>query len=185
MKRTKLPVRDMTMVALFAALIAIMAQISIPTPFGIPFTMQVFAVLLTAGILGSRLSLWTLAVYVLLGAVGLPVFSQGNAGLRALVGPTGGFIVGFFLAAFLVGWLSRRFAEKGTTPFKRYAVLLAPMILGILVIHIFGIVQYSLVMTRPLGEAFGVVSAAFLPLDLVKAALAAWFAQLICRRLPH
>lgn len=88
--------RQMILVSQFAILIAIMAQVNIPIG-PIPFTGQTFAVALIATILSPKYAVQTVAFYLLLGMIGLPVFTGGNAGIHALFGPTGGFLVGFLL----------------------------------------------------------------------------------------
>ena len=96
--------RDITYVGLFTAVIAVMAQISIPMPLGVPMTMQTFAITLAAVVLGSKLSAYASLIYVLLGAVGVPVFANLSAGFDKIVGPTGGFLISFPLMAFIIGW---------------------------------------------------------------------------------
>ena len=97
--------RDLAMVGLFAALTAIGAWISIPIP-PVPFTFQVLFVLLAGAVLGSARGGLSQIVYVLLGVIGLPVFAGGASGPGVLFGPTGGYIFGFIVAAFVVGALS-------------------------------------------------------------------------------
>ena len=100
--------QELARAALFAALIAICSWISIPT--AVPFTLQTFAVFLALGVLGGKLGTLSVAVYLLLGAVGLPVFAGFQGGLGALLGATGGYLAGFLLtllagaAASLLGW---------------------------------------------------------------------------------
>ena len=98
MKSTK----KMIIVGMFAAVIAVLAQIAFPLPSGVPVTLQTFAVVLTGVVLGARLGTAATFVYILLGAVGVPVFSGLGGGLGVIVGKTGGFIWGFlFLSLFL------------------------------------------------------------------------------------
>ncbi len=126
--------RDMALCALFAALIAICAWISIPLP-EISFTMQTFAVFLTLGLLGGKRGTLACVVYLLLGAVGLPVFTGFKGGIGALMGPTGGYILGF-LASALLYWLLT--ALWGDRP----AVQLLAMIFGHLLCYAFGSVWF-------------------------------------------
>ena len=88
---------DMAYIALFAVLLTVCAWISVPLP--VPFTLQTFAIFAALGILGGRRGTWAVAVYLLLGAVGLPVFSGFRGGLGALLGTTGGYILGFLALA--------------------------------------------------------------------------------------
>ena len=96
----------MVLSSLFAALTAICAWIAIPLP-GISFTMQTFAVLLTLGVLGGRWGTVSISLYLLLGLVGLPVFTGFRGGVAALLDPTGGFLWGFFLGS-LAYWALER-----------------------------------------------------------------------------
>lgn len=96
----------MVLSSLFAALTAICAWIAIPLP-GISFTMQTFALLLTLGVLGGRWGTVSISLYLLLGLVGLPVFTGFRGGVAALLDPTGGFLWGFPLGALLY-WLMER-----------------------------------------------------------------------------
>ncbi len=96
---------------LFAAnlLLIASAQVRIPLPFTpVPITGQTLGVLLTGALLGSRYGTAVVAAYLFQGAIGLPVFASGQGGLFALLGPTGGYLIGFLPAAFLTGWLLER-----------------------------------------------------------------------------
>ena len=94
---------DLATMGLMAAVTAIMAQIAIPMPQGVPMTLQTFAVTLAGIILGSKRGAISMLIYLLLGAVGLPVFSGFRGGLGMLVGPTGGFLISFPIMAFIIG----------------------------------------------------------------------------------
>ena len=103
------PVKNMTLAALFAALTAVCAWISIPVG-DVAFTMQTFAVFLTMGLLGGKWGAVSILIYLLLGAAGMPVFSGFRGGIGALVGVTGGYLWGF-LAAALIYWALERFGK--------------------------------------------------------------------------
>jgi biotin transport system substrate-specific component len=126
-------IRRLVYVAVGAALLAVCSWISIPMP--IPFTMQTFAVCLIAALLGWRLGLEALVVYILLGAVGLPVFSGFRGGFGVLLGVTGGYIVGFLFTALVVGLAAERFGRK-------IPVLAVSMVLGVLLCYAFGTVWF-------------------------------------------
>ena len=96
----------MVLSSLFAALTAVCAWIAVPLP-GISFTMQTFAVLLTLGVLGGRWGTVSIFLYLLLGLVGLPVFTGFRGGAAALLDPTGGFLWGFLLGALMYRILER------------------------------------------------------------------------------
>ena len=148
-------------------LIAAAAQVAIPLPFTpVPLTGQTFGVLLTGMALGSRRGALAVALYVLEGAVGLPFFAGGAAGLAKLLGPTGGYLFAFPIAAFVAGLL----AERGWD--RRPLTTVLGMLLASLTIFFFG----ALWLSRFVG---GIVPAVvqgvlpFLPGDLIKSLLAA------------
>src|SRR5699024_4643953 len=93
----------MMVTALFAAIIGILAQITIPIPL-VPITGQTLAIGLAATILGSRYGTYSTILYILMGAIGIPVFAAMSSGFGVIFGPTGGFIVGFIPAAFMIGF---------------------------------------------------------------------------------
>ena len=110
MTSNKLSVRDLAVIAIGAALIAVCSWLSVP--FTVPFTLQSFAVCLLAALLGWKRGVLTVLVYMLLGAVGLPVFAGFKAGFGVLLGATGGYIVGFLLTALVIGLGTDRFGAK-------------------------------------------------------------------------
>ena len=92
------------MAALFAGITAVCAQIAFPVPFSpVPFTGQTLAVALAATVLGAKYGVLSMILYILLGAVGVRVFAEFSGGLHVLAGPTGGFIFGFIIAAYVIG----------------------------------------------------------------------------------
>lgn len=98
-----LTTREMTIVALFPALMAATAFIAIPVGIGAPITLQTLFVMLAGVLLGSRLGAISILIYVVLGAIGLPIFAGFTGGFGVLFGPTGGFIFSFIIMAFIVG----------------------------------------------------------------------------------
>jgi biotin transport system substrate-specific component len=163
----------------FAALTALGARAQVHLPFTpVPVTGQVFCVLLSGAVLGARLGFISQVQYLAAGAAGLPVFAYGGG----LLGPTGGYLVGFPLAAAVVGVLSAR-ADA------RKSVLFASCLCGVAVIYVFGAAWYA-VWVASLGAvaAFPVVLAQaiypFALLDAAKAALVAASAPGLARRLP-
>lgn len=151
----------------FAAFTALAAQISfrIP-PIEVPFTGSTLAVLLTGGVLGSRRGAASMLLYVLAGAVGLPVYAEQSSGLDTFVGATGGYLVGFIVAAFLVGKLAEwRWDRQVIKSFVGF-------VLGSATIYLFGILGLMVNLGMSLGDAVtnGVVP--FLAWDAVKAAFA-------------
>ena len=93
--KKQLSTKSIILVGMFAAVLAVMSQIAIPMPSGVPMTLQTFAVALAGAVLGWKLGALSALVYLLLGAAGVPVFSGMSGGLGVLLGKTGGFIFGF------------------------------------------------------------------------------------------
>ena len=166
--KSKLSVRDMAYIALFAVMMAVCSWISIP--YVVPFTLQTFAVFLAVGVLGGRRGTMAVLVYLLMGAVGLPVFTGFSGGIGHLLGSTGGYIVGFVFTA-LVMWGMERI------PGSRTVVLAVSMVLGLLVCYAFGTAWFLLGYARTTGPvgvwtAGGWCVAPYVVPDLMKQALA-------------
>ncbi|MCI2056481.1 MAG: biotin transporter BioY [Oscillibacter sp.] len=159
---------DLAYIALGAVLIAVCAWISIPTT--VPFTMQTFAIFTVVGLLGGRRGSWSVVVYLLMGAVGLPVFSNFQGGLGWMLGATGGYLIGF-LGSALVYWLVTKLL--GT----KVPAMALGMVLGLLTCYIFGTAWFLVVYARTsgsigLGTALGWCVIPFIVPDLLKIALA-------------
>jgi biotin transport system substrate-specific component len=166
-----LPIR-IAVVALAVALTAAAAQFTMPVPLtAVPFTLTPLAVLLTGAALGSRLGALTQVMYVTAGALGLAVFSPSAtlpSGWLRLVGPTGGYLMAYPLAAFATGWL----AERGWD--RRYATSLVAMLVGLAIIYLGGVSWLMAAFQPSLPSAIAAGIAPFVALDLLKALAAAW-----------
>lgn len=161
--------------AVFAAVTAVFSQITIPLPL-IPITGQTLAVGLAATILGSRYGTLAMIIYVLLGAVGLPVFSGANGGIQVLVGKSGGYIFGFILTAYITGLI----LEK--TRFSFGWALVANHV-GMVVTLVCGVIQLKYVLDIPWSAAVMSGGVSFLLVGVVKAVLAAWIGIKVRERL--
>ena len=166
--KSKWSAKDMAYVAIMAVVIAICSWISIPTT--VPFTLQTFAVFLAVGVLGGRRGTFAVLVFILLGAVGVPVFAGFQGGIGVLLGTTGGYLLGFLLSALLYWAMTRALGEK--TP-----MMVAAMVLGLIVCYAFGTAWFMVVYARNagaigLGTALGWCVFPFIIPDLVKIALA-------------
>ncbi len=131
--KSQLLLRKVVLAIAGTVLIALCAQISVPF-FPVPLTLQTFAVFLIGLTYGWRLGGITIALYLAEGALGLPVFSGGKGGLIVFMGPTAGYLVGFFLAATACGW----FAERGFD--RSYAKLFAALLIGNILLYASGLV---------------------------------------------
>ncbi|MGA9531953.1 MAG: biotin transporter BioY [Anaerolineales bacterium] len=159
-------VMDALLVISGAALVSLLAQIRIPLPFSpVPITGQTFGVLLIGAGLGAGRGAASLALYLGLGAVGLPVFAGGAGGLARFTGPTAGYLIGFVAA----GWLVGRLAELGWGHGVRSSVPL--FLIGQAVMYLFGVGWLATFIGLPSALVQGLLP--FLPLDGIKVGLAA------------
>lgn len=166
--------RNIVFVALMAAVVSVLAQIAIPLPFSpVPFTMQVFGVALAGFILSPAQAFMSMLVYILLGAAGMPVFAQFKAGAAALIGPTGGFLVSYPLAAYII---SRTGGRKDGWVFKFIGCAA-----GLAVIYLIGTIQLSAITGMGITEALYAGTIPFVPFDTAKAGLAAVVAKPVKR----
>ena len=173
-------VRNLVYIAMFAAITAVLTLVTIPMPGGVPITLQTFAVALCGYLLGTWRGAVAIAVYIAVGAVGLPVFAGMKGGFSVLVGATGGFIFGFLIFALLCG-LGSRFFPKGkakSTPVGIIAAL-ALGITGLMICHVMGAFQFGLVTNRNFPEAFLVASLPYIPKDVVSVVIAYILARTI------
>lgn len=166
-------VRDAMAIVGFALFTALAAQITIPLSFTpVPITGQTFAVLLTGGVLGSRRGALSMLLYVVLGAIGLPFYADGAGGWTAATGATAGYLVGFVVAAFVVGLM----AERGQD--RTLATSLPAFLAGSLIVYAFGAgwLAYDLGLPLTAGadepSAISLGVAPFLVGDVLKALLA-------------
>jgi biotin transport system substrate-specific component len=171
--------RSLTHIALFAALVAILGlvpQVTLAT--GVPITAQSLGIMLCGTVLGAKRGALAVLLFLALVAAGLPLLSGGRGGLGVFAGPSVGFLVGFPIAAFVIGWLTSR-----TTLPIGLASGAAAVIGGIGVLYAFGIPGMALMLDKSLPEA-AFLAGAFLPGDLLKAVLAGFVTQAIARMRP-
>ncbi len=156
---------DVALIILFSAFVGLTAQVEVPL-LPVPLTLQTLGVLFTGAVLGGRRGALALLLYVAEGAVGLPVFASGASGVAYMLGPTGGYLIGFVFAAGVVGLL----AERGWD--RRLVWTMLAMAVGNLVIYAFGVAWLALV----LGDLWNALIQGmliFIPGDLIKLAIAA------------
>lgn len=162
-------------VATFVLLTSLGAFVSVRLPFTpVPMTLQVFFVLLSGAVLGPGPGTLSQVIYLSLGSAGLPIFSGASGGLTHLFGPTGGYIVGFCGASLVVGMLVGR---RRSNLFICFAI----MVLGVWIIHTFGVIWLSFVLNSSISKAIRMGSYPFILVDLAKAIIAAWVYRLIFR----
>lgn len=163
MSTKKLSVRDLCFIGIFTAIISVLAQISVPMPYGVPMTLQTFAIPLAGIVLGARNGTFAALAYILLGAFGVPVFAGFSGGLGSVLGPTGGFILSFPLLALAAGIGAERNNKIG---------LACGLVAGSVLNYICGMLMFSLVTSRDLNTAFVACVLPFIPTAIIKAVLA-------------
>ena len=159
---------DIVYIAVFAVIMAICSWISIPA--AVPFTLQTFGVFIAVGVLGGKRGSLSVLVFILLGAIGIPVFANFSGGIGVLAGPTGGYIIGFLFSALLM-WAMEKL------PGKKSVMQIVSMIAGLIVCYAFGTVWFVIVygrMNGPIGFTAALASCVvpFIIPDIIKIALA-------------
>jgi biotin transport system substrate-specific component len=171
--------RNLTHIALFAALIAVLGLIpKIDLASGVPITAQSLGIMLCGTVLGARRGALAVLLFLALVAAGLPLLSGGRGGLGVFAGPSVGYLIGFPVAAFVTGWLMER-----STLSVGIAAGAAAVIGGIGVLYVFGIIGMSVMLSKTLPEA-AFLGMAFLPGDVLKAVIAGLVTQSLARMRP-
>ena len=174
-KRT-LTIQDLCLIGVITSVLVIMAQISIPMPIGVPMTMQTFAVMLAGILLSPRKGTLAVVIYLSLGAIGLPVFSNLTGGLQCLVGPTAGFLWSFPFMTWLIG--------LGTKYRSRYqGVFTLSLIVANTINLLCGAAFFSILQHVSFVAAAATCILPFLPVTILKIILAAMAGLNIRRRL--
>lgn len=162
-KKNNIKTQSIVLVGMFAAILAVLSQISIPMPSGVPVTMQTFAVALTGCVLGWKKGTMATVIYIVLGGVGVPVFSGLAGGLGILFGKTGGFIFGFIFLSLLCGL---------AVSIKNRVIGGVFAVCGLLICHILGILQFMLLMNMSFWSSAVLVSVPYLIKDIISIVLA-------------
>lgn len=179
--RRSLDATDLARVAVFAALVAVLGLPGGISVFGsVPVTAQTLGVMLAGAILGPWLGALSMTVLLALVAVGLPLLSGGRGGIGVFVGPSAGYLVGWVVGAAVIGLIVHAAGRKPVW----WRTVLGMLVGGILVIYAFGVPVQSLVTRLPL-DATAAVSVAFVPGDLVKAAIASAIVMTLVRAYPR
>ena len=169
----KITLNEMIKISIMTVVIIICAWITIP--FAVPFTMQTFGIFLTLMLLGGRNGTISIVIYILLGMIGLPVFSGFNSGIGCMMGPTGGYIAGFVLCG-LIYWMISAKIDK---PAVRYIALAA----GLIACYIVGTLWFIYIGTE--GDntvfipAFVVCVLPYIPFDILKLFLSGYIVKRI------
>lgn len=165
---------QIVMCALFAAIIAVSAQITVPLPTQVPITLHTFGVALCAAVGGAVAGAVSTSVYVLIGAIGVPVFAGLRGGFSVLLGPTGGFLFGFIIMAFFCGLQFRHLWSR-----------IGISLVGLAVCYLFGALQYALLMQKDMITSITLVVLPFMIKDILSIAAAQYMAIPIRKALAN
>lgn len=177
LKNMKLTVKEMVLIALGAALMAVFSQISFPLPLtAVPITLQVFGVVVISIVLEEKISTVALIIFALLGAIGIPVYSNFSAGVGVLFGPTGGYIIGFIFMAYIVGFFARK---------DNKVLLIIGSYIGLVIEYIFGVLQLKLALGLTLNQALVSGLYPFIVKDIIVTALGIMVAVILKKRVKR
>lgn len=173
--------RNLTHIALFAALIAALGLIpKFTLAFGVPITAQSLGVMLCGTVLGSKRGGLAVLLFLLLVALGLPLLAGGRGGLGLFVSPSAGFLIGWPVAAFVTGFIVEKWNFSSLAVVSGVAAFLG----GIVVLYIFGIAGLAIALDKSIYES-GFLVAAFVPGDIVKAVLAGVITAALAKSRPN
>ena len=181
----RLPARDLALVAVFAALIAVLGLPGAVNPFGlaVPITVQTLGVMLAGLLLGPRRGALAVLVFLALVAAGLPLLAGGRGGLGVFAGPSAGYLLGWVAGAFVAGLLADLLADVRAERLRLVSLLVAAVVGGVAVVYAVGIPVLAWRAQLPFAKALA-ANWAFLPGDLVKAIVAAVVARGVERGYP-
>ena len=163
------PLKRMIVISLLAAILSISAFISIPLSFStVPFTLQSLMLMVIALSMPISISFYTVGLYLLLGLIGLPVFSNGTAGLPILLGPTGGYLIGFLLSTLVIGFIKEKLDYF-------FGYFIAALLGGVVVVYACGVLGLMFVLNIDFNRAFTIGVIPFIPFDLIKVLVSSVF----------
>lgn len=182
MKKNSLTIRQLVLASMFAALLAISGQISVPM-IPAPLTWQTLVVMLSGLLLGARLGAISITVFIALVAIGAPLLSGGAGGIGALFGPTGGFVFSWPLASMLIGWLVQKVSNQGDV--RLWQLLWINFVGGVFLVYLIG-VPWLMAFT---GLEYNLANLTktcfiFIPGDLIKVVIGAFLANTVYRAAP-
>ena len=176
MTKSKISVESIVLVGIFTALVSIISALPIGFElFGVPATLQTFAMSFIGYLLCYKLGTGVTCIYILLGLVGIPVFNKFMAGPSVFFGPTGGFIFGFLALSFCCGF-GLKLSKKAESNACKALIAILAGIAGLLICHFAGIVQFSIVYHSSVAKSFLLVSLPYLPKDIVSVIIAYFIA---------
>lgn len=166
----KITTKELTLSSFFVVLMALSAIISFQFSLltSIPFSLQIFMVLIVGCFLGARLGVLVIICYIILGIIGLPVFSAMSSGIGTILGPTGGFILGFIPTVYVVGILTKKFDLCAKN--KTFGLFIC-LFIGLFITYFFGTVQFMFLTNVSLEKAIFVTIVPFILFDIIKVIL--------------
>lgn len=163
----KIRTKQMVLIALMTAVTCVLGPLSIPLPFSpVPISLTNFAIFLAIFVLGMKNGTLSFIIYLLLGAVGVPVFSSFRGGFQVLAGPTGGYLIGFIFLALIMGFALDHFDRK-------LVPTIIGMIIGMVVCYAFGTVWLAKLLSLSFKEGLMMGVIPYLPGDAAKIIIAA------------
>lgn len=165
--QSKFSVKDLVLIGMFAAFMAVVSQLAIPMPTGVPVTIQVFGVALIGAILGAKRGTMAVIIYILIGAVGAPVFANFQGDLQVITSTAGGYIIGWPFMAALSG-IRPNFQNQKTS----LAVNLVFALIGLAIVEGIGALQWAFLTQGDLKPIILYSFTAFIPKDIVITILA-------------
>ena len=172
--KKKISINELCQVSIFTVIIAISAQIIIPMPYGVPMTLQTFAIPLAGFVLGMKKGTAATFVYILLGAVGIPVFAGFAGGIGIVFGRTGGFILAFPFMALVAGIGAKK---------NNYLWLTLWLLVGVIVLYTSGMLMFSLITSSDLMTSLTFVVIPFIPAEIIKIVMVVSLGKLIKKSL--
>lgn len=176
MKKT-FSTKIMILIAFFAALTGVLSQIAIPIP-PVPINLAMFSVFLAGSLLGSKYGALSQLIYVLLGAIGLPVFSSFSSGIGIIVGPTGGYIIGYIVAAWVTGWIISKIGRK-------HVALIIAITTGLLLCYTLGTSWFMFITKTSLLQSLTLCVFPFLIGDAIKIIVASILTPILNRHITY
>ncbi len=180
-------ITDLTQIAVFTAIIAVLSQLSIPMPAGVPMTLQTLIIPLAGIVIGRKKGTYATLLYLLIGAVGIPVFSGFSGGLGILLGMTGGFLVSFPVLSYTAGLadmfgIKLRSSKDGKKSLY-YVILVTGLLIGAVINYIFGTIWFMIATGSDFIYSFTACVLPFIPTALIKIAIIAILGPELKKRL--
>ena len=187
-EKSNATLKDLCFIAVFAAIISVLSQLSIPMPAGVPMTLQTLIIPIAGIVLGKKRGTYATLLYLLIGAVGIPVFSGFSGGIGVLLGMTGGFLISFPVLAFTAGLgdelgikLSRK--NENAKPHIYFTILVICLLIGATINYVFGTIWFMIFSKSSFITGFTACVLPFIPTSVLKIILVAVVAPQLKKRL--